>query len=714
MSVPRSLTRRVGDVALTLDPRTLAARGLAFGAEKLFATPAGLSLWELTVVDAEGHRAWLSAASARERRVRRQGQALILQWLDARDPDTGAGPFEVTVTARPAGRAGGIVWRIAVRNRSRTFTLWQVIFPQLGGFSAGPRPDADALYYPEGWGMRAAGWEAMPRLDRWSPRGWDFTMPWLAYTRGGRAFYIGAHDPRQAPKQFHFHPGPDRRARFAITLYPADMTIAGNSYETDFDIVTAGIPGGWHEAAGLYAAWARRQPWANRASGQRALSRRRAGSADPPPALAIQAWHKIHLGKCSFIGAPAPQELDRAMDELAAKTEDLARRLGVGLGVHLYSWHRVPFDTSYPDYFPPKRRLKAFIARLRRAGYTVMPYINARLWDINAPSWPRRNAARHAAKDSAMRVNPRTLVPYIEEYGNGQKLAPMCPATRLWQDTVVNLCDRIVHELGAGGVYMDQVAAERALLCFDRRHGHRPGGGGFWLDAYRAMMRRIRRTVGPEAILTTECNWDGCAADFDGLLTWHAYGPRQVPLFAAVYGGLATCFGCNFSEEHVTRDGGEAFARRMAMLFAWGAQLGWGDLTLLLDPSRSALLDFFAQLCRLRAEHGAVFAAGRFLCPPAIGRDGRAGEPADVTRAPVIASVWAAPGGRRAHVFAVNPTRTAFRGTLRVTARECAGWAVRAGDRGGAKGHTRTGAPAVEMSLPPLSARVVTLVPPGL
>src|SRR5690606_8626833 len=113
--------------------------------------------------------------------------------------------------------------------------------------------------------------------------------------------------------------------------------------------------------------------------------------------------------------------------------------------------------------------------------------INGRLWDINARSWTERNAERYAVKHSAERVAPRQLVPYLEDYGSGQKLSPMCIATSFWRETLVELCRRIVHELGCDGVYLDQIAAEKAELCCNREHGHPLGGGGWWLDGYRQL-----------------------------------------------------------------------------------------------------------------------------------------------------------------------------------------------------------------------------------
>lgn len=594
--------------------------------------PAGLPLWQIRVADADGRRAVLTAADARVAKSATRGDTLRLVWQGVRDVATGAGPFAVTVTLTPYGdQPGAAAWRIQVANPTRDWTLWEVTFPILQQVTAGADGAADRFFHPHGWGVQLSGWQELAEVRRRYPRGWDCGMQVVGWSSGAETLYLAAHDPRLCPKEFHFRPDPSaspRHCRLAVTLYPDGMTLAGNSYTQDFDIVTAVLRGDWYDAARLYGGWARRQPWA----------------AAPPPRASTEPRADREIHAWQVIQFPA-----KSADQWADETERLAARLDVRLGAHLYNWHQIPFDTSYPDYFPARPEFADFARRLRAAGIVVMPYINGRLWDINAKSWRARRAERFAVKHSAERLDPRTLVPYLEEYGSGQKLAPMCVATAFWRDTVRALCRRIVRELGCDGVYIDQIAAEKAELCFNRQHPHAPGGGGFWLDGYRRLAADIRADIGPNPTLTTECNWEGCIADYDALLSWAWFAPNEIPLFPAAYAGLARSFGCSFSDNDIRRDGGDVFARKMARLLVWGAQLGWGDLTPLLDAAQAPLLEFFASLCRLRAGHLALFARGRMLRPPTL--DARAA-------AAVYTAVWADDDARPT-LFAVNPAREA-------------------------------------------------------
>ena len=669
----------VGDAVLTFATPQWLLRQLELAGAAWFAPDPPQSLWELTAVDAEGRRANLTATAAKRVERRTSRARVVVRWCDVRDPKTGAGPFTVELEISVGTTPGATAWRVRVDNLSTTWTLWQVEAPCWAGLRR-PAADGDvSLYHPEGWGTESRGWTSLPTLDRWCPRGWDFAMPWLALRRGRRVLYLGAHDPEQQPRQFRLRFAPERAsATLALGQYPEGMTLPGNSFRQSGDIVLAAVTGDWFDAAPVYAAWARPQPW---------VTAPPPGAKPRQPENEVHAWHRISLEQ----GDPATH---------ARQAERLAARLPVRLGVHLYNWHQTPFDMNYPDYFPARPAMREFIARLQAAGYLAMPYINARLWDINAASWTARHAERWAAKNSALRVHPRTLVPYLEEYGSGQKLAPMCPATAFWQDTVIELCRRITQELGAQGVYLDQVAAERATLCFDDSHGHALGGGGYWLSGYRRLMARLRVVVGPDVHLTTECNWDGCVADYDGLLMWHSYNANLVPLFAAVYGGLARTFGCNFGDRDITEHQGEGFARRMGMLFVWGCQLGWGDLTPLLAPGRERLLAYFASLCQYRQEHAATFAHGRFLRPPTLAF-GRAAPVArlDVTRDPVLGSLWqGADGG--VTLFLANPTTAAATATVQLTAAECAGRRLEGKRAGGRQATAR-----VEMG--PLSVRAL-------
>jgi hypothetical protein len=66
------------------------------------------------------------------------------------------------------------------------------------------------------------------------------------------------------------------------------------------------------------------------------------------------------------------------------------------IALHWYEWQQGPlpgednrykFDTHYPDYFPPRPGFQVALSGLRELGIPVVPYTNARLFDVNSTSF---------------------------------------------------------------------------------------------------------------------------------------------------------------------------------------------------------------------------------------------------------------------------------------------------------------------------------------
>ena len=204
-----------------------------------------------------------------------------------------------------------------------------------------------------------------------------------------------------------------------------------------------------------------------------------------------------------------------------------------------------------------------------------MPYINGRLWDTRDRGVEDfafgRLAQPYAVKDERGEV-------VLEEYGGKEsdgspiRFAVMCPATPFWQDRVYDITLRLYKEYGVKGVYIDQIAASAARLCFDASHGHPLGGGHWWADGYRQMLDKIRRDMPAGCFLTTECNAEAYVRWFDGYLTWHWQYDGQVPAFPAVYGGALQMFGRHYGGGP-TRD--LALRMKAGQQLAFGEQIGW-------------------------------------------------------------------------------------------------------------------------------------------
>jgi len=246
---------------------------------------------------------------------------------------------------------------------------------------------------------------------------------------------------------------------------------------------------------------------------------------------------------------------------------------------------------------------------------------------------------------------------YVEVYGSGQNLVPMCPTQQVWQDKVEEIVLRLMSpECNVDGVYIDQVAAAQPRECFDAGHGHPLCGGHWWTtDGYWPMLTKLNAMIDeryPEKFLTTECNAEPYTHVFDGYLTWHFQYNDAIPLFAAIYAGKIMTFSRAFN-------GNDQQAHRMKIgqAFAWGEQLGWISPAIVDEQPVTA--GFLRRCARIRYKLLPYLARGYMARPPQV-----VGDIPDVTADwawsgawPVTTSVlqrgaWRAEDGSTAFVFA--------------------------------------------------------------
>ena len=216
---------------------------------------------------------------------------------------------------------------------------------------------------------------------------------------------------------------------------------------------------------------------------------------------------------------------------------DLDKRVNgrVPFATHWYNWHKIPFDHSYPNYFPTKDGFAETTARMKEKGQLIMPYINGRLWDMDIDSFPTEGI-KSAAKNEKGE-------PYIEIYASKRRLVPNCPFTTQWQNKIQEICSRLMNECGVNGIYLDQIGAATPKLCFDPTHNHPIGGGRHWCDGYRAMLTPIKKMAAEKGVtLTTENIAEPYMDNIDGYLTWVQRNQEDVPAMTAVYSGYAIYF----------------------------------------------------------------------------------------------------------------------------------------------------------------------------
>ena len=592
-------------------------------------------LWSLTFktpVDDAGKQetAVLSNRSpAARRRAVPESRRLVFVWEGLDLPEE---PGVVDVRAEVSLDAGedASAWRIYVTNRSRRFGLEESSYPLLN--EVVPPGVGDVLLPRGNWGGRL-----MPRhrgnFAAWYPSA-SCPLQMMAFQLGEAGLYLAAHDGVATTKRLSISGSQD--ATFQTLAEQAG--VPGAAGAPTYPVVVAAYRGDWWQAARRYRDWAVQQTWAAKGP----IAERE----DFPPRLKeLGFWMVLYR---------APEGITKNMEQAAELFPDMP------IGVHWYNWHQIPFDHTYPEYFPTKPGMAEATREMTAKGQTVMPYINARLWDTEIPSFATAFPA------AAKQPNGSS---YVEIYGSKRKLAPMCAATPLWQAKVQEICQRLMDECGVNAIYLDQIGAARPAPCYDPTHGHPLGGGGHWTAGYRTLLTPIKREAARRnVVLTTENTAEPYMDNIDAYLTWNPRVQQDVPLLPAVYSGYTVYFGSPQS----AKDSLDAFCAAQARDFLWGCQLGWNH-EWILQPAHREKQQFQLELCRYRLAARAFMVEGQLLDelrpinePPLVTHLWHRNQPHTANLPTVMGTLWCDHSRERLAVAIVNTTDMAQAFAVRV------------------------------------------------
>ena len=503
--------------------------------------------------------------------------------------DNAVGP-DVTFTVRLEGAL--MQTNLAVDNNT-PFSLWHSITPYASLAPVSSEPADETLFLPIAPGKIYRGPLATGVNRRGTyPQGW-WTMPYVAFYGPGGGTWFAALDPDASIRDYEANADAASGAVNLTVDWPMpDMSLPGNDWRQPGYGALGAFGGDWYDAAMVYRDWVEQSAnWWPAKHGKRQT---------PKLFSDISIWALAS-------GGP---------EAVVDPTIKFAEYMGVPTALHWYSWHEIPFDDHYPHYNPTKPGMKEGTAKLQAAGVKVMPYINARLWDSRLDDFKDE-----AIKSACLKEDG---TPYLETYGSKVPLAPMDPSTTFWQDKVREIVLWIQNDLGTDGVYLDQVAAARPVLCFNREHGHPLGGGCWWtVDGYWPMLERMRAAMGPSKFITTECNAEPYLQYFDGYLTWHWQEQDMVPAFSAVYADQVALFSRAYRGGQ-TRDLADRMKAAQSLCF--GEQLGWLNP----DVVNRASGPFLRTCAQLRYQLADYLAHGRMLRPPTV-----------TNQLPVLTADWA-------------------------------------------------------------------------
>ena len=627
--------------------------------------PGAPTIWELEFRNAAGDVVRPTNEDAGTFRFERpDSNTLLLVWdsidLTFRNGD-GTAVADVTVEIHLPDGDQRAYWDLSITLSDADVTLWQIAFPTFGDLRrVGADRTKDHLTLPNGWGASIPNpieADDLASYENMYPSGFEWTMQFLALDNEDAGVYLAFHDPEGTPKRMRVEADQTSDTLSFRTIHiPPDRGTCQERVELPYPFVTGSFAGDWYDAAQLYREWAHSEATWMKAGPV-------VDRTDIPDWFKdVSLWWQHH-------GAD-PEPLGRLKDRFQSPT-----------GVHWYNWHQIPFDTDYPDFFPPRDGWEAAVTELQDDRFHVMPYINARIADPNSRIWSDRKLDTAAAKRASARFKPATTTRYVETYGRGrQLLSPMCATTGVWRETIRELVTQLGTDVGVDAVYLDQIAAGCPPMCHDTDHDHPPGGGAYAVAAYQDLLNELvtwKSTNAPEFAMTTECNAEPYMGGVAGYLMWHSARSDQVPLFPAVYGDYCMTFGCQFFEDDLDNDG-DVFASKIGHLFTNGAQLGWMGT----DLGEKLLDDEVADLASYLDITAAAFQAGWPYLP--AGRRLRDPEPRspiptasltwnmrnhgywEVDLPVVMTGLWSAPANRGVALAVTNWTTDTHAGVWRI------------------------------------------------
>lgn len=521
-----------------------AMRDLDTGIDHIQSADGRPALWELVFCrDAEKQVLSSAQAPCTSHKIEQLSDGLkraTFEWAGL-DLVKEKGVVGVRVSVELPRNLGIASWRMWVDNNSDTWGLYEVYFPKCSGLLksgeydiAVPRRNSGKLFK-----------NCRDRMSYQYPHGWSMPMQFLCATKDANSVYIATHDPNAWDKAFTIEPGKE----FYIKTNVENMGVPGSDYKAPFPAMMGIYRGSWVEGCKIYRRFAITAPWTSEGK----LSQR---TSVPRILKNVGLWMLVG----NYIGPEGG-----TLEEKNKPLVDAQKYFDVPIAAHWYNWHAIPFDTHYPHYFPTKPGVAEQARDLVSKGLIIMPYINGRIIDISNDDF--NDYFPYCAKDQMGKH-------YVETYGNQVKQAPMCPYTEFWQNKVAEIVDHLAEEVGVNAVYIDQIAAASPVLCFDKSHGHPLGGGGWWVDGYRKMLKKVQKAAhskGRDMVITTECAAEPFMDGVDAFLTWIKPDERSIPMIPAVYSGYSLYFGSPAWFEQ----GDRAWIMAQGRSFLWGSQNGW-------------------------------------------------------------------------------------------------------------------------------------------
>ena len=285
--------------------------------------------------------------------------------------------------------------------------------------------------------------------------------------------------------------------------------------------VCAPYRGGWYEAALMHREWMEGEPWF-KAAAARDFSKLRE--------IDLWMWSRGNIA----VSEPP--------------VHWFMKETGLKVALDWYWWHNVPYDTSYPFFWPPRDGEEAFraaVKRMKDEGAFVQVYTNGMLWDEDDPRW-----ADGGIESTIVRQDGRILGHAFNPYTK-QSQGHMCGEAPKFHEKMRAL-EKTLASTGLDGVYMDMISCDAHLPCFNPRHSHATGDAHALIEGYRDYVDAVH-SDNPGFLLSSEATSEAYLDRFESFImlysSWERNGlgtmpqVEPVPAVTVIYRGAGVLFG---------------------------------------------------------------------------------------------------------------------------------------------------------------------------
>lgn len=368
------------------------------------------------------------------------------------------------------------------------------------------------------WGGSDMGLIVNPAML--NEKAWEETycsMQFAAFLNGKEpGIYFDHRDTRHSSKSGRYQITETEQIYSCIHFIGNSETPA-KEYALPYENCIGVFQGGWFEAGQIYKKWALRQSWA--------VNRRH---ENPLRHIGMWVWNR---GLAEEVIPPV------------LKLQEDSGSIPVALD--WYWWHHNPYDTDYPDFWPPREgeeKFKADVAELRKHGIFTQVYVNGMTWDMDGASW------KEGGDESIVILrdgNPRAVA--FNQF-NYHRLGYMCGESPKFQDKMSVLVRRL-RESGLDGQYLDMIGCASYTPCYNPAHHHPRGDSAAGVEGFRNMLTRLK-AENPGFPLSTECSNEAYMDLVDSVITCGTVSAERmgsnmefVPLFTSIYHGSLAVFG---------------------------------------------------------------------------------------------------------------------------------------------------------------------------